>query len=159
MAFSFNRLQKEKQFTFDFSNIKGNYIKLSELVERDSVEFDEHGNSENVYQVHGVFKSDKGNFGTQPNLAIAGTYVNLPTFQLDVVDEILASPEAISKINRGECGMYIKRYYLKGVVRDKSGKSHIVDEAHYKAAFCDINPFDYIDEELDDELENSGNLD
>lgn len=147
-AFSFNKLQKEKKFVYDFSTIKGNYVSLADLVERDGEGI--------IYQVKGVFTSDKSKFSDlAPIVAIEGTYVNLPDFQIDQVLDILNSEEAVAAINAGACGITVTPYTIKGIATGKNGKKKIVDEVHYKASWVDVNPFDFVDIEDDD----SGNLD
>lgn len=65
------------------------------------------------FQIFGVFITSSNEYGKQP-VAIGNDFlVNLPTHQLETVEEILKNQEAVKAIDNGECSLKIRTYNSK----------------------------------------------
>lgn len=110
MGFSFEKLNK------DFNN---NYMGLKELYELNG--------EERVYVIKGCWINTKSEYVKEaPVIIINGTNVNVPKHQLDTIKAILASPDAMASIARGEAGFSIESYKTT--------------DTFYKVHFVDIEP-------------------
>jgi len=110
MGFSFESLNK------DFNN---NYIGLKELYELNG--------EERVYVIKGFYINTKSDYVKEAPVAIINRVnVNIPQHQLATVKTILASPEAMASIAKGEAGFTIETYKTT--------------DTYYKIHFVDIEP-------------------
>lgn len=110
MGFSFEALNK------DFNN---NYIGLKELYELNG--------EERVYVIKGFYINTKSDYVKEAPVAIINRVnVNVPQHQLATVKAILASPEAMASIAKGEAGFTIETYKTT--------------DTYYKIHFVDIEP-------------------
>lgn len=140
MAFSFSNFNKERLFTFDTSLITGKYTNLEEL-------FKENG-PDKEYQLKAVYLSKFSQFADEaPIAALADTYVNLPSHQLDDIKSMMNNPNAVRAINTGYAGFKIRPY--EKTVTLKSGKTKV--ETYYSAEWVDVDPEDYEEEEDSEE--------
>lgn len=133
--FSFSNFNKERVFSFDTSNIAGNYKSLEEL-------YRENGDG-HLYQLKGVYISTKSDYNDEsPIAALADCYVNLPQHQLADVKAMLNDKGAVSAINKGCAGFEIRSYTKN--LKTKNGK--VTPKVCFSAEWCDVNPFDFEDE-------------
>lgn len=110
MGFSFESLNK------DFNS---NYIGLKELYELNG--------EERVYVIKGFYINTKSDYVKEAPVAIINKVnVNIPQHQLSTVKAILASPEAMASIAKGEAGFTIETYKTT--------------DTYYKIHFVDIEP-------------------
>ena len=110
MGFSFEALNK------DFNS---NYIGLKELYELNG--------EERVYVIKGFYINTKSDYVKEAPVAIINKVnVNIPQHQLSTVKAILASPEAMASIAKGEAGFTIETYKTT--------------DTYYKIHFVDIEP-------------------
>lgn len=136
--FSFGNFNKERVFTFDTAAISGNYTTLEDL-------YNENGD-EWKYQLKGVYISTKSDYNDEsPIAALSNTYINLPQHQLLEIKNMLANKNAIEAINAGEAGFTI-RHYTKNL-KKKNGSYETKD--CYSAEWCDVNPNDFPDDEVE----------
>lgn len=110
MGFNFESLNK------DFNS---NYIGLKELYELNG--------PERTYVIKGFYINTKSEYVKEAPVAIINNCnVNIPQHQLATVKTILASPEAMASIAKGEAGFTIETYKTT--------------DTYYKIHFVDIEP-------------------
>lgn len=142
--FSFNNFNKERLFNFDTSLIEkahpqspkeraqhdDRYTNLEELYKRDG--------DDTVYQIKALYINTKSEFTPEaPVVALADTYVNAPTFQLEAIKSMIDDPNAVKAINDGYAGFYIDTYVSKQ------------NKTCYKMIFCDVDPSDFEESDPD----------
>lgn len=110
MGFNFESLNK------DFNS---NYIGLKELYELNG--------AERTYVIKGFYINTKSEYVKEAPVAIINNCnVNIPQHQLATVKTILASPDAMASIAKGEAGFTIETYKTT--------------DTYYKIHFVDIEP-------------------
>ena len=78
------------------------YYKLSEL-------FKENG-SDQEYQIQGLYINRKSEYGDSPVAITLDSFVNLPAYMLDEVQEMLRNSEDVDDIKAGKVGFIIEEY-------------------------------------------------
>lgn len=110
MGFKFESLNK------DFNS---NYIGLKDLFELNG--------EDRTYVIKGFYINTKSDYVKEAPVAIINKCnVNIPQHQLATVKAILASPEAMASIAKGEAGFTIETYKTT--------------DTYYKIHFVDIEP-------------------
>lgn len=104
MSFA-NRYNKGNKFDIDTTGY--NFLKLSEL---------EPGE---IYKLVGLWINYKGNYGPSPVAIIDGNFVNLPSYTLSEVQDMLTDDDTINDIKAGKCGFSVRPY------RDRNGASRL----------------------------------
>lgn len=79
-----------------------NYFKLSELYAADG--------ANTVYPIQGLYINRKSEYGDAPVAICAECFVNLPSYMMDEVTEILHSEADIEDIKAGKVGFTIESY-------------------------------------------------
>lgn len=100
IANKYNNTRKQYRYEYPENPV---YIKLKDLPVGTNTE------PEKIYPVKALYISSKGRFGDQPCLAMGSdTIVNLPSWMLDDVRQMMNDPEATQQINDGLLGFRIR---------------------------------------------------
>lgn len=91
-----------------------------------------------VYKITGIFINSKSKFGPRPFVSTPDFLMDLPSYQLETVKQMLADDELIKDVNSGKVGFSVRSYYSNKYNKDC-----------YSVEFEDINPDEF---ESDDEL-------
>lgn len=100
----FTELHSTKLFTFEVPSTF-NYAKPSDLVAKHGLHC--------VHKVNAFFINRGGYFGDQPVAATDNELVNLPSNLLNMVKDVLASPESVTLVNNGKVGFKCYTYSNK----------------------------------------------
>ena len=96
-----NKFNKGKKFNIDTTGFK--YVSLEKL-------YCANG-EEKVYPLTAVYINRKSSYGDAPVFATDNCFVNVPSYMLDTVNDILADEEAIEDINNAKVGFTIYTYH------------------------------------------------
>lgn len=67
----------------------------------------------NKYVVLGLYINKKSKYGDAPVAISEDFSINLPSFMVDTVNEMIADPEMVDAINAGEVGLEVYEYTPK----------------------------------------------
>ena len=96
-----NKYNKGKKFNIDTTGFE--YVSLKEL-------YCTYG-EEMVYPLTAVYINRKSLYGEAPVFATNDCFVNVPSYMLDIVKDILSDEEAIEDINNAKVGFIIYTYH------------------------------------------------
>ena len=84
-------------------------------------------NNDNKYVVLGLYINKKSKFGDAPVAVSEGMLINLPSFMVDTVNEMLEDSELIDAINRRKLGLEVYEYSPKDFPNKKCYSCRWID--------------------------------
>lgn len=98
-----------------------------------------------VYTITGIFINSKSKFGPRPFVSTPDFLMDLPSYQLETVKQMLADEELIKDVNAGKVGFSVRAYFSNKYKKDC-----------YSVDFEDIIP--NVDEPNDSQSESNDTL-
>lgn len=108
--FDFESLNKDYSSPFTYQMKEdAPFVKISDLDEKE------------VYTLAILYINKKSKYGDHPVAGIKendGTWISLPSHLVDTAKAILDNKEAIEAINKGECGIKVRKFHSDKFNRD-----------------------------------------